>query len=477
MATIEAKDIFTEVLASDKLGSYQTLAPWIPVLSSGDPTMIWQQLMYNPWIAMAVYWDMEEKDAAVYSGIDTRKNNVLSKPRNILPASERRQDRKIAEFVEETLDRHFADLDSCLYEALDAIGKGVSIAEIIYKDAGDRVAIETLKFKPQHLFSFGETGIAGFSTQSMIYPQTGPLQLRTGVNISDMPLGGELTEDKFFVFSFRPKYGNRWGDPVHRKGYWPSWIKRNGVKAWLKYIEKGAGTVISRYNDGAAEAEQQAAVDAATAVVENSAVGVPKKFLIEVLNEVRSIGSSHKELNDDFCNAELSRIYVGQTLTARGSDGGGSRALGEVHERVSERITETDCKALMQVVNHQIIRQIVRLNFGPNVACPRWIIEYEAKEDLDSLATRYGVVRNQIGLELSKEQVRGDLQLEEPLNDDDTLAPPVAPQPAGEDVLDDDTITEFAEKKKMIPGSGSPSSSKTRRFARYRPSMIEFSDE
>lgn len=481
MTTIDATtQLFTEILASDKLGSYQNLAPWITSLNTEDPTAVWHQLMYNPWFAMAIYWDMEEKDAAVYTGIDTRKNNVLSKPRNILPFSDSRRDRKIAEFVEETLDRYFCDFDSFLYEALDAIGKGVSVGEIIFAEGSDRIYVEAVKFKPQHLFSFGETDIAGISTQSMMFPQTGKLQLRTGVHIGEMMLGGPLPEDKFFVFSFRPKYGNRWGDPIHRKGFWPSWIKRHGIRAWLKYLEKGNGTVVARYNDGAPQAEQNAAVDAATAIVENSAVGVPKKFLVEVLNDVRAIGSSHKELNDEFCNAELSRIYIGQTLTSRGSDGGGSRALGEVHERVSDKISETDCKALMQVVNRRIVKSIVHLNFGPNADLPRWVLEYDPPADMDAVAKRFAIARNEIGIDLSKEQVRDTLQLEEPKNDEDKLAPPVPPAAGEIDPLDDPEITEFAEdgvKKKSLPRSSTRSNSRTARFMRYRPSTIEFLDE
>lgn len=469
-------EIFEEVLASSQLGTYQNFSQYLSLKFGNNPSQVWEQIKFNPWVGLAVYWDMEEKDAAVYSGIDTRKNNVLAKSRNILPASDSRRDQKIADFIEETLKRYFHNFDSFLYEALDAIGKGVSIGEIIFGNASDRVYIQTVRFKPQHLFSFGESDIAGFSSQSMMYPQTGPLQLRQGVLINDLPLGGELPEDKFFVFSFRPKFGNRWGDPLHRKAYWQSWVKRSATKEWLKYIEKGSGVVVARYNDGAAEAEQQNAKDAATAVQEESAVAIPKKFLLEVHEMVRNIGSSHNELVDQFCNAEISRIYLGQTLTSRGSDGGGSRSLGEVHERVSDKISEADCKALMQVVNDDIIRPLVRLNYGPSAPLPNWIIEYEPKEDLDSKAKRYAIIRKDIGIDLSKQQIRDDLQLEEPGEGDDNLgAAPETTDAPNDPTIDDKA--DFAEKKKIPLGSDSRSRSKTQRFMRSRPSMIRFSDE
>lgn len=468
-------ELFAEMLASDKLGAYQNLG--LAVNLGNDPSATWQQLKYNPWFAMAVYADMEEKDARIFSCLDARKNNILSKTRNVISASEKRQDKKIAEFVEECLDEYFCNFEGFLYESLDAIGKGVSIGEIIFQEAADRIYIEDVRFKPQHLFSFGETGIAGFSTASMAYPQTGALQLRNGVSIDNF-LGGELPEGKFFVFSFRPRHGNRWGDPVDRKAFWPSWIKRASIKEWLRYQEKGSGVVIARYNDGAAEGEQSSARDAATAVQEESAVAIPKKFLLEVHEMIRNIGTSHKELVDEFCNSEITLVYLGQTLTSRGSDGGGSRALGEVHERKEDKISETDCKALMSAVNRSIIKPLVELNFGPDARCPEWIIEYEPKVDVAAKAKLYSTARKEIGIDLSKKQVREDLQLEEPSEDSDVLSPAIE-KPAGvpvNDPLSDPIITEYSEEKKTL-NSGSRSSSRMERFMKLRPSTIDFSSE
>jgi phage gp29-like protein len=477
MTAQKSVELFTEILASDKLTSgYQYFGQdhWATALAD-NPSAAWQQLRYNPWFAMAIYADMEEKDAAVFSALDTRKNNVLSKTRNIIPASEKRQDKKIAAFIEESLERYFVGFENFLYEALDAVGKGVAIGEIIFAAGHDRIYIEQVKFKPQHLFSFGDTALAGFSTASMVYPQTGPLQLRAGVTL-DSFAGQELPEDKFFVFSFRPKYNNRWGDPVDRKAFWPSWIKRSSIKQWLRYQEKGTGVVIAKYPSSAGPKEQDDALGAADAVHNETAVAIPDKFEMEVHEMVRQMGSTHKELVDDFCNAEIFRVFLGQTLTSKGSDGGGSRALGEVHERKEDAIAETDCKALMQAVQQEIIKPLVFLNFGPDAACPEWIIEYEPKEDLDSKAKRYGVIRKEIGLELSKTQVRDDLQLEEPKGDDDALAPAEMqpePDPLDDPIINDPEKAEFAEKKTL--NSGRPSNSRTVRFKRYRPSMIEFS--
>ncbi len=486
-------ELFTELLASEQMGGYSDLnLNLTEVLSQASPSMIWDHLKYNPWISMAVFEDMEEKDSRIFSCLDVRKINVLSKSYHIEPASDSPADKKIAEFVGECLTTYFgksnsietadeSPFESFLYEALDAIPKGVSIGEIIWAEAKDRIYVQEVKFKPQHLFAFGGTDLASFSTATQLYPQTGRLRLRSGVKLDD-PLGAELPEHKFFVFSYRPRYGNRWGSPLLRKVYWQSWIKRNSITQWLKYQEKGSGVVIAKYNDTASEAEQSNALQAATAVQEESAVAIPKKFLLEVHEMVRNIGSSHKELVDDFCNSEIALAILGQTLTSRGSDGGGSRALGEVHERVADRISEVDAKSLMAVVNKRIVRPIVLLNFGPEAKCPTWMIDYESQEDLTAVAKRLGILRKDVGLPLPQGHVYELMQLPEPKDEEDTIGgvAKVEVEPE-EDPLDAKELTEFGEKKTLngsSPGkSAGRSSSKTERFRRLRPSMIRFSGE
>jgi phage gp29-like protein len=481
-------ELFNEILSSDRLGAYQNWSSAVLNVVGDDPSYLWEQIKWNPWLAMAIYEDMEDKDSTLFSCLEKRRDGVLALPRRIVPASDKRQDKKIAEFIEDTLNNYWAGdtssldedsneipFESFLAEALEAVGDGVTIGEIIFAAARDRIYISEVKFKPQHLFAFGATQVANYSTSLMTYAQTGKLCLRAGVMIENFGMGAELPEHKFFVFSYRSRKGNRWGSALKKKVFWQVWIKKAAAKGWLRYIDKGSGTVVARYNDGAAADEQKKASEAANAVQEESAVAIPKKFLLEVHEMVRNIGSSHKELVDDFCNAEISRAIVGQTLTGRGSDGGGSRALGEVHERVESKKVENDANALAAIINKRIIRPLVLMNFGANAKSPLFKFVCEPEEDTDNKAKRFAVIRKDIGLELSKKQVRGELELDEPIDEADTLGN--QPQPTIDEpnnLLDAKTL-EFAEKKTL--NSDSKLKSKTERFTRLRPSTIRFSEK
>ena len=487
MDNLKDLDIFTEILASDQLGGWQGYGSALMNVLGEDPTILWENVKWNPWAAMSIFEDMEDKDATLLSCLDKRRDGVLDLPRYVKPASDSAEDKKIADFVEETLEQFWGGtgdiygkesaetpFESFLSEALDAVGDGVTIGEIIFAEASDRIYIEEVKFKPQHLFAFGNTGFAGYSTAFQLYPHTGRLCLRSGVSVEKYGFGAELPENQFFVFTYNPRKGNRWGSPIKRKVFWQSWIKRAAAKGWLRYIEKGSGTVVARYNDGAAADEQQNAVGAATAVQEENAVAIPKKFILEVHEMVRNIGSSHKELVDDYCNAEISRAIVGQTLTGRGSDGGGSRALGEVHERVEGRKISKDAKALMSALNRQIVRPLVYWNFGPKAKLPIWGLQHEPQEGLDAKADRFGKLATQVKMPLSKAQVREEFQLEEPKDAEDTLGAEEV-QGSKLQVQGQGDKAEFAEKK--TKKLDAPSNSKTGRFQRLRPSMIEFSEK
>lgn len=473
------KNVLVEILASDKLYSFQHWYPTVALanVASDDPSWIWQQIQFDPWLAMAVYADVEQKDAMVASCIETRKDGVLSKPRRVMPASEKRQDKKVAEFIEETLnDAPF--FDQFLYEALDAVPKGVSIGEIIFQSSFDRIIISGVKFYPQHLFNFGAGELAAYSTATSMYPQTGPLRLKNGVLLDGMPFGEVLPENKFFVFSYRPQYGNRWGVPLLRKVYWPSWIKRTSVRQWLKYLEKGTGVVVARYPAGASADEKRKAIDAATALVEETAVAVPDKVTLDVHEAVRNVGSSHKDIVDDFCNSEIARAILGQTLTSRGSDGGGSRALGEVHDAVRGEKIEADAKALMAAVNQQLVQPLVTLNFGPGVKPPTWVIEYDPQADLTETANRMKVLWEQ-GLPVPARFYYETFQIPEPSEGEPILVK--AAQPAAPSADKPQKEADFAEKKTLRDGlnntSSALSNSKKERFGRLRPSSIVFSSE
>jgi len=75
MAKNEAP-ILEEILSSDRIGNYMALAYGLPAASLPEQSVVdMGTIAVYPWLAMAVYEDLEEKDAKVGSDLDSRKES------------------------------------------------------------------------------------------------------------------------------------------------------------------------------------------------------------------------------------------------------------------------------------------------------------------------------------------------------------------------------------------------------------------
>jgi len=347
-----------------------------PIAFSGadNPSAAWRLMLSDSPAAYPLYRDLEEKDGQISSALETRKDGVLRRERKLVAAAATAADERRADFARHVLAAipHFENI---LYELLDAVGYGFTVAEILWEQQGSTVFIRDIRPRPQELFTFAPMG----------RPQIGPLQFSHQSRVTSHPLRPPPAH-KFLVSSFRPRHGNRRGRPLLRRVFWASWFKRQDLKFWLKFIEKGTGSVVVRYPQGSSDQDKQRALEAAEAINAETAVAIPENFQIvsELLQAARA-GSTDVflALADNLCNNEIARVILGQTLTQRGGeDGRGSRALGEVHQEVRFEKVAADARDLMAIVNDQLLRWLFLFNFGPDVPTPRWTIALDPPDDL-----------------------------------------------------------------------------------------------
>ncbi|MBI4462684.1 MAG: DUF935 family protein [Acidobacteria bacterium] len=352
-----------------------------PIAFSGadNPSAAWRLMLSDSPSAYALYRDLEEKDGQISSALETRKEGVLRRDRKVVAASATAADERRADFARDVLAT-IPNFENILYELLDASAYGFTAAEILWEQQGSTVFIRDLRPRPQELFAFADPG----------QPQTGPLRFSshslspaaTAVGIR----GRLLPEHKFLVYSFHPRHGNRRGRPLLRRVFWASWFKRQDLKFWLKFIEKGTGSVVVRYPQGSSDADKQRALEAAEAINAETAVAIPENFQIvsELLQAARAGDTNvFLALADQLCNNEIARVILGQTLTQRAAeDGRGSRALGEVHQEVRFEKIAADARDLMAVINDQLLRWLFLFNFGPDVPAPRWAVQLDPPADL-----------------------------------------------------------------------------------------------
>jgi phage gp29-like protein len=384
-----------------------------------DPTQVWTQMLNDSQGAFLYYRDLEEKDDHVGGQLEIRKTGVLSLDRKIVPASQDAEDTTRAEFAQEILDA-IPNFHRVLEELLDAPAYGVTIAEILWDIEGSVVRPREIKACPQEIFSFGRIG----------EPQIGPLRLLANPYALD---GHPVPEHKFLVMSYEPRNGNRRGRPLLRRVFWPSWFKRQATRFWLRFGEKGSGTVAVKYPSGAKQDEINKALQAAEALVESIAVAVPENLKVfeELLQAVRSQNPAVFEKLCDRMDLAISRRILGQTLTSFGAEAGaGSRALGEVHETVRFDIREKDARALESVINDQLLKWTWIFNFGADAARPAWVIDKEPPADL-ALESQIDLRLQQMGMPVPQRWAQKKYGIPEPEEDEAVLEPRVAASPFG----------------------------------------------
>ncbi|MBQ9231567.1 MAG: DUF935 family protein [Prevotella sp.] len=138
-----------------------------------------------------------------------------------------------------------------------------------------------------------------------------------------------------------------------RAAYWVIY-KRNGVADWAQFAEI-FGMPIQEYiyETGDDEARKRLLRDIESA-------GALQRFLHSKDTEMRLVESTGKTASADLydrlceqCNAELSKLILGNTLTTEASTTG-TQALGTVHKSVEENILKADKKFILNVLNYDM---------------------------------------------------------------------------------------------------------------------------
>lgn len=113
---------------------------------------------------------------------------------------------------------------------------------------------------------------------------------------------------------------------------------------------------------------------------------------IEFIDSMKSsTGDSIHEHLIKYCDEQISKIIVGQTMT---SDNGSSRSQAQVHEEVAESIFRNDQKDIEYMVNDELIPRLIRLGAG-GIYSQLKGYEFEFfKEDKISLLERSQIDKN-----------------------------------------------------------------------------------
>ncbi|WP_427340616.1 DUF935 domain-containing protein [Caloranaerobacter sp. DY30410] len=334
---------------------------------------------------MELFEEMESKDPHLFSQLQTRKNAVIGLDFEILPYSEDERDKKIAEFVSDVI-YSLESIEDIFLDLLDAIGKGFAVSEIMWAYDGKYVVIEDIKSIHQKRFLWDENNVMRLITD-------------------EEPMGIPLPQNKFVIHKYKARSGHPVRAGVLRVVAWMYLFKNYDVKDWVSFCETfGMPVRLGKYNAGTSEEEKDALMKALVTLGSDAAGIIPDSTSIEFIETNKTSSVNVYETLANFCNREMSKAILGQTLTSEiGSSG--SYAASKTHDGVRQDLIEADCKALAQTFLRDVIRPLVYFNFGEVRRLPYLKFHYEPPEDLEKSAKTYAVLIKEIGLPVSEEHI------------------------------------------------------------------------
>ncbi len=394
----------------------------------------------DPYLYLELAEEMEEKDLHYLAVLGTRKNAVAQLDLVVRAASSAADDQRAAAMVREMVVEGPVQLDSALFDILDAVGKGFSATEIMWDRSGREWFPAELKWRDPRWFAFdwisGEQMLVRtLKGESEPIPVTESIRPRhfgadqafiprsTQMGIGIQPMTAPLAPFKFIVHFAKAKAGLPVRGGLARAAGWSYLFKNYVLKDWVTFTEVfGQPLRVGKYHPGASEKDKQALLQAVSNIGTDAAAIIPESMLIE-FTEAHQTGSA--ELYQRFCeylDAQVSKAVLGQTLTTEMPRSGGSRAAAQVHEAVRRDILSADARRLAATLARDLIRPIVDLNMGPQARYPKIELGLPDDSDVKVFAEIVAMLADR-GLRVSQETILDKLGIAQADGGEAVLAP------------------------------------------------------
>jgi len=321
-------------------------------------------------------------DDQIYSTFQQRRMALVGKEWGVTAHSDAPEDVSAADFVREVFQT--LNFDNITEKAMYSIFYGYGVGEYIWNTEGNRWGLEDIKMRDRKRFRFGKGGELYLLTR-------------------DNPTGELMPPEKFWIMTTGATHDDApYGLGLAHYAYWPTFFKRNGLKFWLKFLEKfGTPSVIAKAPKAITDSKAETAkvLQALRSIQQDSAVLIPDGIVVELLQATGTGTVDHESLKRSMDKA-IAKIILSQTMT---SDGEGGQYKGEMLKEVRDEVIAADADLISESLNRGIIKTLTEVNF-PNANPPKIWRDVEVKEDMNKRVERdekiYGM-----GFEPSQEYI------------------------------------------------------------------------
>ncbi len=296
--------------------------------------------------------EIEEKDLHILSILGTRKRAICALPIEVDAAGDSPEEQADAELVRDWLDSGVLQL--ALFDILDAIGKGRSACEIIWKTTSSLWTPAKIKWRDPRHFEYDRT--------------TGEdLRLRTNEGAKRLPAA------KFVVHEHKAKSGLPIRGGLIRALAWGYLFKNYAIKDWVIFLEGyGHPLRLGKYGPNESEANKRILANALTQLGADAWGTIPETMSVDFID--RKAGTAPNDLwrsKAEFWDLQFSKAVLGQTNTTDAQSGGLGSGQANVHNDVRGDIMDADAILASATINRDIVVPMIMLNRGPRGSYPR----------------------------------------------------------------------------------------------------------
>lgn len=254
-------------------------------------------------------------DDEISQAVETRVDALLATPFRFEPS-----DTPESILLMQEIKKWFAEIAT---GSINALLFGYSVLEAVYDQTdGGQIGLNWIGEKPMEWFEPKNDG-------RLIYRQDGS--------------GKESEVDqifKFFLTQRKATYKQPYGKALLTVVYWLDFFRKNGFKFWAKFLERfGTPILKGKCKNSEPDDMNQALLNAHA----QSVISIDAEDEVEILAASSgNAGASFETFNNTIIR-QIQKVILGQTLTS-GTDGTGSRALGEVHENVRKDKLNADIR-------------------------------------------------------------------------------------------------------------------------------------
>lgn len=289
---------------------------------------------------------------------------ITSRPWYVEQYSDKPGDVAVRDFVSEILEE--IPLDDIYKGLAEAIITGFSVGEVMWKKTKRGVVPFDVRMRDQRRFVFQEKEEAqtGFTMRCLTFNR--------------MFEGVELPNRKFIVNRYWVSHnGDPYGSSLGRILYPLVKFRRRAIESYVLYGDRYATpTAVAKAPLSASTKEIDTLYDHLSNLSQETAMILPEGYELEFVNPAGSPGV-FKDLID-YIDKEISVLLCGENEAGQAE--AGSRASSQVANVVRVVKASELSEMISQTLTQTLIRWIVDLNFGTDVAAPVLTREFRIEE-------------------------------------------------------------------------------------------------